>query len=96
MAGEAPGSCGITPSPRVTRAIHGAPDGADAVDKLRPEDDVGVVEHAFLERDHDELARAEMGLEHGANVLENRGGLGEARALEEKNPGKRGTVAVPV
>ena len=35
----------------------------------RPENDVGVVEHAFLEGDHDELGLREVGFEHLADVL---------------------------
>ena len=44
-------------------------DCGHSVDELGPEQNVGVVEHAVLERHHDELGALEVGLEHVANVL---------------------------
>ena len=50
-------------------AIGGACDGGHAVHELGAEDDVGVAEHALLERDHDELGVGEVRLDHAPNVL---------------------------
>ena len=41
----------------------------DSVHKLGFEEDVGVVEHAVLERDNDELGTVEMAPQHLTNVL---------------------------
>mmetsp|Transcript_9488 Transcript_9488/g.23970 ORF Transcript_9488/g.23970 Transcript_9488/m.23970 type:complete len:387 (+) Transcript_9488:220-1380(+) len=66
---------GALAGPRVLRvrglggAEHGARYGRDAVDELRPEDDVCVVEHALLERDHHELRLREVLANHRTDVL---------------------------
>ena len=49
--------------------VDGARDGRDAVHKLGAEDDVGVAEHALLERDHDELGVGEVRFDHAPDVL---------------------------
>ena len=59
------------------RAVDRSPDRANPVHKPGPEDHVGVVEHAFFERHHDELARAEVGLEHRPDILRRRARRGE-------------------
>ena len=46
-----------------------AGDGRDAIHKLGPEDDVGVAEHALLQRHHDELGVGEVRLDHAPDVL---------------------------
>ena len=50
-------------------AVHGARDGGHAIHELGAEDDVGVAEHALLERDHNELGVGEVRLDHPPNVL---------------------------
>ena len=50
-------------------AVGRARDCRDAVHKLGAEDDVGVAEHALLERDHNELGVGEVRLDHAPNVL---------------------------
>ena len=42
-------------SAELALARGGAGDSADAIDKFGAEEDVGIVEHALLERDYDEL-----------------------------------------
>lgn len=62
------------------------------VHELRPEEHVGVIEHAVLEADHDELRVLEVVLEHLSDVLrvgEVEGGVNlvqdvEGRRLEEE------------
>ena len=46
-----------------------AGDRRHAVDELGLEENVSVVEHAILERDHDELRVSEVGAQHLADVL---------------------------
>lgn len=46
-----------------------AGDGRDAVDKLGPEQNVGIGKHALLERDNDELRVGEVRLDHAPDVL---------------------------
>mmetsp|Transcript_761 Transcript_761/g.2465 ORF Transcript_761/g.2465 Transcript_761/m.2465 type:complete len:274 (+) Transcript_761:1157-1978(+) len=68
---ERPFSQADRPSPRAFqgRAGHRASHGANAIHKLGPEEDVGVVEHPLLERHDDELRVGEVALEHRADVL---------------------------
>ena len=41
----------------------------DSVHKLGFEEDIGIVEHAVLERDNDELGTVEMAPQHLTNIL---------------------------
>ena len=49
--------------------VDGARDGRDAIHELGAEDDIGVIEHALLQGDHDELRVREVGLDHVPDVL---------------------------
>eukprot|EP00966_Prymnesium_polylepis_P106381 2463955-Prymnesium_polylepis.2 len=48
---------------------HRAGDRGDAIDELRTEDHIGIVEHALFVRDDKELRLLEMRLDHRPNVL---------------------------
>ena len=62
-------SAALLPGRASVLALDGTGHSGHPVNELGAEQDVGVVEHAVLERDHDELGALEVGLEHVANVL---------------------------
>ena len=41
-----------------------------SINKLSPEDNIGIVKHPFLEGDNDELRTSEVCLQHLSNVLQ--------------------------
>ena len=49
--------------------LCGPGDRGHSINKLGSEENVGVVEHSVLERDHDELAVLEVVFQHLADVL---------------------------